>query len=106
SLLASGSSDGSIMLWDVMRGAKVLTIIPGRSGSVALLPDGRYRAIGRPAGTVWHAIGLCRFELGELEPYIARRVTDDEPLVQLGGTSRPGLLRASASSSAVGSTDS
>ena len=53
-------------------------------GWVAFTPDGRYRLGGETAGAFWHSIGLCRFEPGELDPYLPKplRVPDGEPLVQ------------------------
>jgi hypothetical protein len=38
---------------------------------------------GDIAGSFWHVIGLCRFEPGELDPYLptSLRIPDDEPLV-------------------------
>ena len=32
-------------------------------------------------GSVWHAVNLCRFELGDLDGYGTVRLGDDEPLL-------------------------
>jgi hypothetical protein len=49
---------------------------------VAFTPDGRYRAGGEVRGAFWHVIGLCRFEVGELDPYLSSplRGEGDAPL--------------------------
>jgi hypothetical protein len=41
--------------------------------------------MGNLGGAFWHAIGLCRFEPGELDPYLSvpLRVPNQEPLYQL-----------------------
>lgn len=42
-----------------------------------MTPEGRYKA-----GGFWHAIGLCRFEPGELDEHISGlRLPDDAILV-------------------------
>jgi WD40 repeat protein len=84
-LLASASQDGTVRVWDVA-GGRCLMILAGLpEGWVAFTPDGRYRLGGETAGAFWHSIGLCRFEPGELDPYLPQplRVPDGEPLVQL-----------------------
>lgn len=54
---------------------------------MAFTPDGRYKLGGDIAGSFWHVIGLCRFEPGELDPYLPHlRVPDAEPLFTLPGT--------------------
>ena len=49
---------------------------------MAFTPDGRYKPGGNPAGSFWFLSGLCRFEPGELDPYVPsiRRLAPDEPL--------------------------
>jgi len=53
-----------------------------KEGWVAFTPDGRYKPGGNPAGSFWFLSGLCRFEPGELDPYVPsiRRLASDEPL--------------------------
>ena len=52
----------------------------------AFTPDGRYKLGGDIAGSFWHVIGLCRFEPGELDPYLPHlRVPDAAPLFALPG---------------------
>jgi len=36
----------------------------------ALAPDGRYKLEGDVGGQFWHAIGMCRFETGELDSHL------------------------------------
>ncbi|MFY1593216.1 hypothetical protein [Micromonospora sp. WMMD737] len=44
-------------------------------------PDGRYKLDGDPGGQFWHVVGTCRFEVGELDPYLTqvRRLPVDAP---------------------------
>ncbi|GLW90678.1 TIR domain-containing protein [Actinokineospora globicatena] len=65
--LASGSADGTTRLWDVERQALRLTMIGLPEAWAAVTPDGRYKVDGAPGGEFWHAVGLCRFEVGELD---------------------------------------
>ncbi|WP_437629950.1 pentapeptide repeat-containing protein [Sorangium sp. So ce854] len=83
SLLGSASADGTLRLWDVATGACVAILLPCPEGWAAFSPDGRYRLGGDIAGSFWHVIGLCRFEPGELDPYLPSplRIPGDEPLV-------------------------
>jgi len=66
-ILASGSDDGTIRLWHVASGAcyAILFAMPG--GWVAYSLDGRYKFGGDIRGSFWHIVGLCRFEVGELD---------------------------------------
>ncbi|UFS94814.1 pentapeptide repeat-containing protein [Nocardia huaxiensis] len=85
-LLASGANDGTIMLWSLgeagtapaLRG----TLLGLRDGWAAVAADGRFKFEGPAAGEFWHVIGMCRFEIGELSPYLPdfRRIEPDVPL--------------------------
>ncbi|GAB0101969.1 hypothetical protein JMUB6875_09360 [Nocardia sp. JMUB6875] len=85
-VLASGGNDGSIMLWSLGEtgGAPELraTLLGLPEGWAAFTPDGRYKTEGLTAGQFWHVIGMCRFEPGELDPYLAEicPVDLDDPL--------------------------
>lgn len=80
--LASGSRDGTIRLWDAATGEHLATLVPRPEGWAAFTPDGRYKLGGDIAGSFWHVIGLCRFEPGELDPYLPHlRVPDDQPFI-------------------------
>jgi WD40 repeat protein len=82
--LASGSSDTTVRLWDVATARCLATLLATPEGWVAFTPDGRYKLGGDIAGSFWHVIGLCRFEPGELDPYLPHlRVPDDTPLIAL-----------------------
>jgi hypothetical protein len=85
--LVSGSEDGSVCIWDVATGACLATIQKLPEGWVACRPDGRYKLEGDIGGAFWHAIGLCRFELCELDPYLPTplRIPDNEPLLPSHG---------------------
>ncbi len=82
-LVATASNDGSIRLWELgpgVRATQRLTLLGLPDGWAALSADGRYKVEGDPAGRFWHVIGLCRFEPGELDPYVPaiRRLAQDD----------------------------
>jgi WD40 repeat protein len=73
SLLASGSDDGTVGLWDVGGGAAPrlrVTLLGLPEGWAALASDGRYKQEGDIAGQFWHVVGMCRFGPGELDSYL------------------------------------
>ncbi|GAA3207627.1 WD40 domain-containing protein [Nonomuraea helvata] len=78
-LLASAGDDGVVILWE--GGERRATLLGLAEGWAALAPDGRYKVQGEPAGQFWHVIGMSRFELGELDPYLpgVRQVPLDSP---------------------------
>jgi WD domain, G-beta repeat/NACHT domain/Pentapeptide repeats (8 copies) len=82
-LLASGAGDNTVRLWDVATGACYTILVHLPEGWVAYTPDGRYKLGGDISGSFWHVIGLCRFEPGELDPYLPTplRLPDDAILV-------------------------
>ncbi|WP_033333999.1 WD40 repeat domain-containing protein, partial [Actinomadura welshii] len=73
SLLASAGDDGAIILWDVTdhtAPARRTTLLGLAEGWAALAPDGRYKWEGNATAEFWYAVGMCRFEPGELDPYL------------------------------------
>jgi WD40 repeat protein/nucleoside phosphorylase len=89
--LASASEDGTIRLWDVATARCLAILLATPEGWAAFTPDGRYKIGGDIAGSFWHVIGLCRFEPGELDPYLPHlRIPDDAPLISLPPAERPG----------------
>ena len=83
--LASGSGDGTIRLWEVATGRHLATLISTQEGWASFTPDGRrYKLGGNPAGSFWYLVGLCRYEPGELDPFLPpgtlQRLKDDERL--------------------------
>jgi WD40 repeat protein/3',5'-cyclic AMP phosphodiesterase CpdA len=79
SLVASGSHDNTVRFWDVRTGRCLAALLSMPEGWVLFTPDGRYKVSGDIGGALWHTIGLCRFELGELDPYMKKslRLPDD-----------------------------
>ncbi|MCK9894003.1 TIR domain-containing protein [Frankia sp. AgB32] len=80
--LASCGEDGTVRLWDVSHpdeATVAVTLVGHDAGWAALAPDGGYKVEGDIAGQVWHVIGSCRFELGELDDHLdaVRRLPDD-----------------------------
>jgi WD40 repeat protein len=76
-LLASAADDGNIRLWTIpptdgriedARPRSTLIKLP--RGWAAVAPDGRYKTDGDVSGELWHLVGMCRFELGELDGYL------------------------------------
>jgi WD40 repeat protein len=84
-LVASGSDDATMRLWDANTGQCLATLVSLREGWVAFTPKGRYRLGGSLGGNFWHVASLCRFEPGELDPYLPEplRVSDTELLYAL-----------------------
>ncbi|MEO3743333.1 TIR domain-containing protein [Plantactinospora sp. B5E13] len=83
-LLASGGDDGTVRLWDVVdpeHAQPRLTLLGLKDGWAALSPDGRYKLEGDSVGQFWHAVGTCRFEVGELDAYLTqvRRLPSEAP---------------------------
>lgn len=82
--LASAGDDGTVRVWNFPGpGAPALraTLLATDSGWAAFSPDGRYKLDGSVAGQFWHVIGTCRFEPGELDPYLpgVRKLPTDAP---------------------------
>jgi WD40 repeat protein len=85
-LLASGGADGTIRLWDFTHRSEIASMVGlGRNGWAALFPDGSYKLEGDPTGSFWWTIKGCRFEAGELDPYVPeiRRLPADAPIPHL-----------------------
>jgi hypothetical protein len=61
-----------VRVWDVSGSAPALRamLLGLPDGWAALAEDGRYKVAGDPAGRFWYVIGQCRFEPGELDPYL------------------------------------
>ncbi len=72
-------------IWDIASGRCLAILAHLPEGWVAYTPDGRYKLGGETAGGFWHSIGLCRFEPGELDPYLASplRIADGEPVFRI-----------------------
>jgi hypothetical protein len=82
--MATVSDDGTTRVWNSTTGALLAELLAFSDGGYAvLLPDGSYKLEGHPgASSPWWIIGLRRFALGELDPYLPeiRRLRLDAPL--------------------------
>jgi hypothetical protein len=80
--LATGSRDGTVRLWDAAGSGFVAQLSALPEGWSALGVDGAYKFEGEIAGELWWVAGLCRFEPGELDPYLSlvRRLPDNASL--------------------------
>ena len=92
SWLASGSGDNTTRLWDVGSGRCLALLVSSSEGWVVYTPEGRYKLGGETTGWFWHSIGLCRFEPGELDPYLDLRMPEGEVFSLSKGS--PGLMMA------------
>jgi WD40 repeat protein len=80
--LASGGDDGAVNIWEVGTGASArlrLTLLGLPDGWAALTPDGAYKMGGECRGAFWFAIGLSRFEPGELGTRLSPDVRQLDP---------------------------
>ncbi len=85
--LATASDDGSARLWDTATGRALATLVPlPGDGYAVLTPDG-YKLDGDPDDRLWWAIKLCRFEPGELDPYVPGivRLAAEAPILGRSG---------------------
>jgi WD40 repeat protein/3',5'-cyclic AMP phosphodiesterase CpdA len=83
-LLATASRDATARIWDSDRGTYLVTLLPlPGDGYAVLLPSGSYKLTGDPRGALWWAIKLCRFEPGELDPYVPEinRLAEDAEIL-------------------------
>jgi WD40 repeat protein len=78
-LLATASC-GLFRLWDTSAQTELAKLVPLPGGGwAAFLPDGAYKLVGEPGGTVWWAVKNVRFEPGELDLWApaVRRLDSD-----------------------------
>ena len=75
-LLASAADDGNVRLWTIPPTDRIeqahprSTLINLPRGWAAVAPGGRYKTDGDVVGELGHLVGMCRFELGELDGYL------------------------------------
>jgi WD40 repeat protein len=84
-LLASGGSDGAVRLWAPGKPGALGILLGFSKGWAAVTPEGPYKFAGMAIGEFWYAIGLCRFDPGELDPYVPdlQRVDETQKLWNL-----------------------
>jgi len=71
SALASAGDDGTARLWSLGGTPDLkLTLLGQGDGWAAIALDGRYKVAGDVSGQFWHAIGMCRFDPGELDDHL------------------------------------
>jgi WD40 repeat protein len=82
SWLATTSFDGTVRIWDVSTSTEIAALLTVDQGWAAMLPGRGYKLEGAASRRVWYAIGLCRFELGELDAHLptTRRLPTEAPL--------------------------
>ncbi|MFC4532916.1 TIR domain-containing protein [Sphaerisporangium dianthi] len=82
-VLASAGDDGVVILWDLTGDVPLqrATLLGLAEGWAAISPDGRYKIEGDVTGQFWYVIGMCRFDPGELDPYLpaVRQIALDAP---------------------------
>lgn len=81
--LATASRDGAIRIWDITSGTPLSTLLPLQDGTAVFDATGLiYKVDGTVNGEFWWSIGLCRFEPGELDPYLPelRRIPWNAPI--------------------------
>ena len=82
SLIATASDDTTARVWHAATGTLLGTLIalPG-GGNALILAAGGYQ-VDDPGDDIWWAIKLCRFNPGELDPYVPgmRRIADGEQI--------------------------
>jgi WD40 repeat protein len=85
-LLASAGADSVIRIWDPLTGAQRAALVSLTDGWAVLGVDLKYKLHGIPTGEFWYILGLCRFEPGELDPYLPglRRIPEDIPMPVAG----------------------
>jgi WD40 repeat protein len=91
-LLASAGADRVIRVWDPTTGAQRAALVSFTDGWAVLGADMKYKLHGHPTGEFWYVLGLCRFEPGELDPYLPalQRLPDDVPIPGLRNSPHPG----------------
>jgi WD40 repeat protein len=69
--VAAAGGDHAVRIWDTSRSTPHAVLVPlAENGSAVLLHDQRYVLHGRLGDEFWYAIGMCRFEPGDLDPYL------------------------------------
>jgi WD40 repeat protein len=68
--LAVGYGNNTIRTWHAATGTLITMSVPLTDGWAVLYDGNRYAFDGTPRGEFWWSVGLARFEVGELEPYI------------------------------------
>ncbi|SNQ50511.1 hypothetical protein FRACA_4790001 [Frankia canadensis] len=70
-VLVTAGEDGTCRTWNTTTGELTSTLIGlGDGGWITHLQRNHYRASSADDDVSWWAMGLCRFQLGELDAYV------------------------------------
>ncbi|MCA9711908.1 MAG: hypothetical protein KDK70_39085, partial [Myxococcales bacterium] len=61
---------GTLDLFDVEEGRLAASLMGTGRGWAVITPEGGYKTSGDVSDVLWQRIGLCRFELDELDPWL------------------------------------
>ena len=68
--LATGGDDDMVRIWEAETGLLIATLLPLADGWAVLHDSRRYSYQGTVRGDFWWTVGLARFEIEDLDPYL------------------------------------
>lgn len=93
----SSAERATIRYWNPTSGQCLATSVFGEHGWATFLPDGRYKYGGNPTALFWHALGLGRYDPGELDEFLPGLRLDDKAPILNASRWSPGFVRSYAS---------